>query len=149
MSKTTRNTVLAFVWAAVALLALYALPAAFDASSVVCDSDSYQQYLLVGESGSSPEDFGKDQFLDDPYANAGTAAFWGSRRPSTQMSLRPQRGGPLFRLAGRDGNLFKGAGQNPVKKISAFYRRRAGFPSPLSYRVPKDYYVFTLGRILC
>ena len=50
MAKSSRNSVLAFVWAVVALLALYVLPASLDARASVCDCSSYESvYLQTGE----------------------------------------------------------------------------------------------------
>ena len=152
--KLSRNPVLAFVWAVVALLALYVLPASLDSRASVCDSTSYEAvYLQAGEEFvASSRDLGQNQpcdsYLDDPFGRSTTAAFWGSRRPSTQMTLRPQRGGLLYRLLGRDGSLFRGA---YVRAFNGFtyFSLNPGFPTPLSYRVPKEYYVFTLRRILC
>ena len=154
MVKLSRNPVLAFVWAVVALLALYVLPASLDSRASVCDSTSYEAvYLQAGEEFvASSRDLGQNQpcdsYLDDPFGRSTTAAFWGSRRPSTQMTLRPQRGGLLYRLLGRDGSLFRGA---YVRAFNGFtyFSLNPGFPTPLSYRVPKEYYVFTLRRILC
>ena len=154
MTKASRNSVLAFAWAAVALLALYVLPASLDSRASVCDSTSYEfVYLQAGKEFVVPShDLGQNQpcdsYLDDAFSCSKTAAFWGSRRPSTQMTLRPQRVGLLYRLLGRDGSLFKGA---PVRAFNGFtyFSLNTGFPTPLSYRVPKEYYVFTLKRILC
>ena len=155
MSKANRNTVLAFVWAAVALLALYVLPASLDSHAFVCDSTSYEAvYLQAGEEFVAPSrDFEQSQpcdaYLDDAFSRSKTAAFWGSRRPSAQMTLRPQRGSLLYRLLGRDGALYKSVGLRSVKNFVAFVCKNVGFPSPLSYCIPKEYYVFTLRRILC
>lgn len=154
MTKSSRNSVLAFVWAVVALLSLYVLPASLDARASVCDCSSYESvYLQTGEEFVAPSrDFEQsqpsDSYLDDPFARSAKAAFWGSRRPSAQMTLRPQRGGLLYRLLGRDGVFFKGA---QVRAFNGFtyFSLNTGFPTPLSYRVPKEYYVFTLKRILC
>ena len=50
MTKSSRNSVLALVWAVVALLALYVLPASLDARASVCDCSSYESvYLQTGE----------------------------------------------------------------------------------------------------
>ena len=154
MMKSSRNSVLAFVWAVLALLALYVLPASLDARASVCDCSSYESvYLQTGEEFVAPSrDFEQsqpsDSYLDDPFARSATTAFWGSRRPSAQMTLRPQRGGLLYRLLGRDGSFFR------ITQVRAFngftyFSLNTGFPTPLSYRVPKEYYVFTLKRILC
>lgn len=155
MSKANRNTILVFAWAVVALLALYVLSASLDSRASVCDSTSYEAvYLQAGEEFvASSRDLGQNQpndsYLDDPFGRSTTAAFWGSRRPSTQMTLRPQRGSLLYRLLGRDGALYKSVGLRSVKNYVAFVCKNVGFPSPLSYCVPKEYYVFTLRRILC
>ena len=154
MTKSSRNSVLAFVWAVVALLALYVLPASLDARASVCDCSSYESvYLQTGEEFVAPSrDYEQsqpsDSYLDDPLSRSTTATFWGSRRTSTQMTLRPQRGGLLYRLLGRDGSLFRAA-QVRTFNCFAYFSLNTGFPTPLSYRVPKEYYVFTLKRILC
>ena len=154
MTKSSRNSVLAFVWAVVALLSLYVLPASLDARASVCDCTSYESvYLQMGEAFVAPsrnfeQSQPSDSYLDDPFGSSTKAAFWGSRRSSAQMTLRPQRGGLLYRLLGRDGVFFKGA---QVRAFNGFtyFSLNTGFPTPLSYRVPKEYYVFTLKRILC
>ena len=154
MTKSSRNSVWAFVWAVLALLALYVLPASLDARASVCDCSSYESvYLQTGEefvasSRNFEQSQPSDSYLDDPFARSATTAFWGSRRPSAQMTLRPQRGGLLYRLLGRDGSFFR------ITQVRAFngftyFSLNTGFPTPLSYRVPKEYYVFTLKRILC
>ena len=153
--KSTRNSVLAFVWAVLAMLALYVLPASLDTRASVCDCSSYESvYLQTGEElVASSRDFEQsqpsDSYLDDPFARSSTTAFWGSRRSSAQMTLRPQRGSLLYRLLGRDGTLYKSVGLRSVKNFVAFVCKKVGFPTPLSYCVPKEYYVFTLRRILC
>lgn len=154
MTKSSRNSVWAFMWAVLALLALYVLPASLDARAAVCDCTSYESvYLQTGEEFVAPSgDLGQNQpsdsYFDDPFSRSTTATFWGSRRPSAQMTLRPQRGGLLYRLLGRDGSLFRSA---QVRAFNGFtyFSLNTGFPTPLSYRVPKEYYVFTLKRILC
>ena len=154
MTKSSRNLVWAFVWAVVALLALYVLPASLDARASVCDCSSYESvYLQTGEEFvASSRDFEQsqpsDSYLDDPFGSSTNAAFWGSRRPSAQMTLRLQRGGLLYRLLGRDGSLFRAAQVRAFNGF-AYFCLNTGFPTPLSYRVPKEYYVFTLKRILC
>ena len=154
MMKASRNLVWAFVWAVLALLALYVLPASLDARASVCDCSSYESvYLQTGEEFVAPSrDFEQsqpsDSYLDDAFSRSKTAAFWGSRRPSAQMTLRPQRGGLLYRLLGRDGSFFR-ASQIRAFNGFTYFSLNTGFPTPLSYRVPKEYYVFTLKRILC
>ena len=154
MAKSSRNSVLAFVWAVLALLALYVLPASLDARASVCDCSSYESvYLQTGEAFVAPsrnfeQSQPSDSYLDDPFGSSTKAAFWGSRRPSAQMTLRPQRGGLLYRLLGRDGSFFR-ASQVRAFNGFTYFCPNTCFPTPLSYHVPKEYYVFTLKRILC
>jgi len=149
MTKLNRQNILAFAWAAITLFALYVLPASFDAQSSICDCDSSRQSALVGEGYSASASNDGDLYLEDPFSGSTQAAFWGKRRPSTQLSLRPQRSGPLCRHNGRDGEVFRNSAFRPVTDKAYFSPVRLGFPTPLSYRVPKEYYVFTLERILC
>jgi len=49
MTKSSRNSVWAFVWAVLALLALYVLPASLDSRASVYDCSSYESvYLQTG-----------------------------------------------------------------------------------------------------
>ena len=148
MTKLNRQNILAFAWAAITLFALYVVPASFDDQSSIYNCDSSWQSALVGEGYSTSTD-NESVFLEDPFSGATEAAFWGNRRPTTQLSLRPQRSGPLYRHNGRDGGVVKNSGLRPVASNPNFSPESLGFPTPLSYRVPKEYYVFTLERILC
>ena len=148
MAKFKTNMLLTFASLALAFLALFALPTAFDRHLSVGDT-----YLSADTEYTTPSANVPDQQSGDTYLDSNSplrsALFLGNRRPFSQVSLRPQRGGPLHRIVGRDGSLFKGEKLHRIKNVSTPYFQRNGFPSPLSYRVPKDYYVFTLKRILC
>ena len=137
---------LTFASLVLATLALFALPTALDGHF----GDTYLS--ADTEFTVSPAD-NQDQQSGNAYLDSDSplqsALFLGNRRPFSQVSLRPQRGGALYRITGRDGNLFKSEKLHRVKKVSTPYLQRSGFPSPLSYHVSKDYYVFTLKRILC
>ena len=146
MAKLKTNMFLTFASLVLATLALFALPTAFD-------GHFGETYLSADtEFTVSPAD-NQDQQSGNSYIDSDSplqsALFIGNRRPFSQISLRPQRGGLLYRIIGRDGSLFKGTSAFAIKCVSAACLRHAGFPTPLSYRVPKDYYVFTLKRILC
>ena len=140
------NILLTFASLVLASLALFALPTALDGHF----GDTYLS--ADTEFTVSPAD-NQDQQSGNSYIDSDSpfqsALFLGNRRPFSQVSLRPQRGGPLYRIIGRDGSLFKGEKLHRIKNVSATYLQRNGFPSPLSYHVSKDYYVFTLKRILC
>ena len=146
MAKLKTNTFLTFASLALALLALFALPTAFD-------GHFGETYLSADtEFTVSPAD-NQDQQSGNAYLDSDSplqsALFLGNRRPFSQVSLRPQRSGALYRIIGRDDSLFKSEKLHRIKKVSTPYLQRSGFPSPLSYHVSKDYYVFTLKRILC
>ncbi|MBR5412193.1 MAG: hypothetical protein IK114_03995 [Fibrobacter sp.] len=148
MAKLKTNMFLTFASLALALLALFALPTAFDRHLSVADAYLSADTEYTAPSANVPDQQSGDTYLDSN-SPLRSALFLGNRRPFSQISLRPQRGGPLHRILSRDGSLFKEEKLHRVKKVSALYFQRNGFPSPLSYRVPKEYYVFTLKRILC
>ena len=148
MAKLKTNMFLTFASLVLAVLALFALPTAFDRHLSVADA-----YLSADTEYTAPSANVSDQQSGGTYFDSNSplrsALFLGNRRPFSQISLRPQRGGPLHRIIGRDGSLFKGEKLHRIKNVSATNLQRNGFPSPLSYHVSKDYYVFTLKRILC
>ena len=146
MAKLKTNMFLTFASLVLATLALFALPTALDGHFGDAYLSAETEYI-------APSADNQDQQSGNSYIDSDSplqsALFIGNRRPFSQISLRPQRGGPLYRIIGRDGSLFKGTSAFAIKCVSAACLRYAGFPTPLSYRVPKDYYVFTLKRILC
>ena len=146
MAKLKTNTFLTFASLVLATLALFALPTALDGHFGDAYLSAETEYI-------APSADNQDQQSDNAYLDSDSplqsALFIGNRRPFSQISLRPQRGGLLYRIIGRDGSLFKGEKLHRIKNVSATNLQRNGFPSPLSYHVSKDYYVFTLKRILC
>ena len=146
MAKLKTNTFLTFASLVLATLALFALPTAFDGHFGETYLSADTEFTV---SPADNQDLQSGNAYLDSDSPLQSALFLGNRRPFSQISLRPQRGGLLYRIIGRDGSLFKGAFTFTVKNPSAICLRHAGFPSPLSYRIPKDYYVFTLKRILC
>ena len=147
MAKLKTNILLTFASLVLATLALFALPTAFDGHLSVGDA-----YLSADTEYTAPSADNQNHQSGNAYLDSESplqsALFLGNRRPFSQVSLRPQRGGPLHRIVSRDGSLFKGEKLQRVK-ASARHLQRTGFPTPLSYHVSKDYYVFTLKRILC
>ena len=148
MAKIKTNMFLTFASLVLATLALFALPTAFDSHLSVESA-----YLSTDTEYTAPSADNQDQQSNNAYLDSDSplqsALFLGNRRPFSQVSLRPQRSGALYRIIGRDGNLFKSEKLHRIKNVSATNLQRNGFPSPLSYHVSKDYYVFTLKRILC
>ena len=135
---------------AVAIGALFALFAAFSAGGLgghfeIADSDTV--VALRDNSFSESESqslYGSD---DAPF----TAVF--SSRSSARVLLsRMQRAGSLEDFHGRGGSHAVGAlrlqGNVPQTLVSAA-TRISTFPSPFAFGFPKEYYVYTLGRMLC
>ena len=148
MAKLKTNMFLTFASLVLATLALFALPTAFDGHLSVEGAYLSADSEYVAQSADN-QDYQSGNFYIDSDSPLQSTLFLGNRRPFSQVSLRPQRGGPLQRIIGRDCSLFKSEKLYRVKKVSTPYLQRNCFPSPLSYHVSKDYYVFTLKRILC
>ena len=151
MAKVKQNASLSFAGIVLATLPLFLLfallvsPATFGGNLSVGEVSSTDCTLALDNPATQPLE---DSFLDSDRPLQ-SHLFLGARRPLSQTSLRPQRGRLVYGLNGRDGAIVKCTGVGPIKNVSMSYRHRVGFPSPQSYRVPKEYYVFTLERILC
>ena len=72
-----------------------------------------------------------------------------TRRAGQQALSRTLRNAGLQGVGGRDAVAFKWGAKHTVQKAFATIGTHNGFPTPLAYQVPKEYYVFTLKRILC
>ena len=72
-----------------------------------------------------------------------------TRRAGQQALSRTLRNAGFHGVGGRDAVSFKWDAKHAVQKIFATIGTHNGFPIPLAYQVPKEYYVFTLKRILC
>ena len=72
-----------------------------------------------------------------------------TRRAGQQALSRTLRNASFHGVGGRDAVAFKWGAKHSVQKNFAPTETRNGFPTPLAYQVPKEYYVFTLKRILC
>ena len=72
-----------------------------------------------------------------------------TRRPGQQALSRTLRSSSFQGFGGRDTGTFKRISAFVGKSSATQLSAHRGFPTPLAYQVPKDYYVFRLKRILC
>ena len=71
------------------------------------------------------------------------------RRAGQQALSRTLRNAGFQGIGGRDAAAFKWGAKHTIQKVFASIGIHNGFPTPLAYQIPKEYYVFTLKRILC
>ena len=71
------------------------------------------------------------------------------RRAGQQALSRTLRNADFQGIGGRDAAAFKWGAKHTIQKVFASIGIHNGFPTPLAYQIPKEYYVFTLKRILC
>ncbi len=72
-----------------------------------------------------------------------------TRRAGQQALSRTLRSGNFQGFCGRDASAFKRISAHIQQRISAQNLVYSAYPTPLAYQASKDYYVFTLKRILC
>lgn len=72
-----------------------------------------------------------------------------TRRSGQQVSLRTSRSGSLQGYGGRSSATSKQATPFATKIARSTICIHCGFPLPLVYQKPKEYYVYTLERMLC
>ena len=72
-----------------------------------------------------------------------------TRRSGQQVSLRASRGNGLQGDGGRSSPTFKQATPFPTRIARPTVCAQCGFPLPLVYQKSKEYYVYTLERMLC
>lgn len=72
-----------------------------------------------------------------------------TRRSDRLVSLRASRGNGLQGDGGRSSATFKQAAPFPTKIAPPTVCAQCGFPFPLVYQKSKEYYVYTLERMLC
>jgi hypothetical protein len=72
-----------------------------------------------------------------------------TRRAGQQALSRTLRNASFHGVGGRDAIAFKWGARHTSQKAFAPIRTHNVFPTPLAYQAPKEYYVFTLKRILC
>lgn len=72
-----------------------------------------------------------------------------TRRSSPQVSLRASRGNGLLGYGGRSSATPKQGTPFATKIARSTICIHCGIPLPLVYQKPKEYYVYTLERMLC
>ncbi|MBR2198246.1 MAG: hypothetical protein IJ909_07520 [Fibrobacter sp.] len=72
-----------------------------------------------------------------------------TRRASQQALSRSPRNGGFQGFCGRDASAIKQYGAHASRLSPLSTHPHSGFPTPLAYQASKEYYVFTLERILC
>ena len=72
-----------------------------------------------------------------------------TRRANQQALSRSPRNGGFQGFCGRDASALKRNSSYASKFSPLSNHSHGGFPTPLAYQVSKEYYVFTLKRILC
>ena len=131
-------------------VAVFAISSAIVEGSFVYDYGNSFDAVQVTDGTS--HDLHGNNFASEPLflsrgTSSGTALL--TRRPGQQALSRTLRNGSFQGFCGRDSGAFKRiatlAGKSPTVQASA----HRGFPTPLAYQTSKEYYVFTLKRILC
>ena len=72
-----------------------------------------------------------------------------TRRAGQQVFSRTLRSGNFQGFCGRDAGSFKRITAHIQQRTSAQSLVYSAYPTPLAYQASKDYYIFTLKRILC
>lgn len=117
-------------------------------SNLSPDYTELRQYAEIGyQLTSSDTEVPTEQTLYN-LDNRIHAALLDSRKPLQHQSFRPQKTVRSHGYFYRDG-LFTEWNHNHVKRVYAFNNKAVGYPAPFAYGASKDYYVYTLERILC
>ena len=72
-----------------------------------------------------------------------------TRRAGQQALSRTLRSESFQGFCGRDAGTYKRISARTQQRISAQSLVYSAYPTPLAFQASKDYYVFTLKRILC
>ncbi len=121
-------------------------------SAIVEGSFVYDYGAELGQVAESEKVFTAHDFDDNPLylSRESTAdAILLTRRSGQQVSLRASRGNGLQGDGGRSSATFKQATPFPTKIARPTVCAQCGFPLPLVYQKSKEYYVYTLERMLC
>lgn len=127
-----------------------AMLALFACLNMHLSGGDYDAYLSPAfEAGEvSENDFPYDDILCGLSQRSLSNVFFETRRPFRQVSCRLHRGSSVLGASGRD--------VAALERTSRFFKKKffngngdGVYPSPLVILYPKDYYVFTLKRILC
>ena len=140
--KPVKQNILSMI--AVALIAIL--------SAIVEGSFVYDYGAELGQVAESEKVFTAHDFADNPLylSRESTAeALLLTRRSGQQVSLRASRGNGLQGDRGRSSATFKQATPFPTKIARPTVYAQCGFPLPLVYQKSKEYYVYTLERMLC
>ncbi len=129
-------------------VAVFAILAAIVEGSFACNYGFESRQ----ENGFADAAFGKVEAPDNPlFLSRETGAETGllTRRPDQQAFSRTLRSGNFQGPCGRDTGAFRRTTSLSGSPIAAPSIAVSGFPTPLAYQTSKEYYVFTLERILC
>ena len=128
--------------------ALFAILAAVIEGSFVYDYD----VELKSSVKLSDAEFNQDASPDKSHflsREVSSEAVLLTRRAGQQALSRTLRNAGFHGVGGRDTVAFKWGAKHSIQKVFASIGTHNGFPTPLAYQISKDYYVFTLKRILC
>ena len=131
-------------------VALFAVLSAIVEGSFVYDYGT--ELGQVAQVAESEKVFTAHDFADNPLylSRESTAdAPLLTRRSGRQVSLRTSRSGSLQGYGGRSSATSKQATPLVTKIARSTICIHCGFPLPLVYQKPKEYYVYTLERMLC
>ena len=143
--KLLRQNILSMI-----AVAVFAISAAIVEESFVYDYGV--SFDAVQVSDGTSHDLHANDFAGEPLflsreTSSETALL--TRRPGQQAFSRTLRSSSFQGFGGRDSGTFKRvatlASNRSAVQVSAY----RGFPTPLAYQTSKEYYVFTLERILC
>lgn len=131
-------------------VAVFAIGAAFVEGSFVYDyGNSFDAIQVSGDTAHnlhSNDIAGEPLFLSRETSSE-TALL--TRRPGQQALSRTLRSSSFQGFGGRDSGTFKRIATFAGNSSNAHASVYRGFPTPLAYQTSKEYYVFTLKRILC
>ncbi|MBO7551315.1 MAG: hypothetical protein J6T62_07320 [Fibrobacter sp.] len=121
-------------------------------SAIVEGSFVYDYGTELGQVAESEKVFTAHDFADNPLylSRESTAdATLLTRRSGRQVSLRTSRNASLQGYGNRSSANSKHATPFATKFTRASICTHCGFPLPLVYQKSKEYYVYTLERMLC
>lgn len=131
-------------------VAVFAISAAIVEGSFVYDYGNSSDAVQVSDGAS--HDLLANDFAGEPLnlsRETTSEAVLLTRRPCQQALSRTLRSGNFQGFGSRDSGFFKRAAAPAGIHGTPRTTAHNGFPTPLAYQAPKDYYVFTLQRILC
>lgn len=145
MKSLKRNSSLAF---AGILLAVFALFAIANLDLFVNQHDIAYDSIELSEDVPGENSF-HSKSLSILSQNSSAAAIFETRRPNRQVHFRPLRGFNTQGFLGRSALIFDKLSSLPSKIHFAFRNKLSSYHSPAFFCTAKDYYVYTLKRILC